>query len=64
FAMPDSFKTVIQLSPLHWCLEAYYGLFLEGGKLNDVWVNILPLIVIAVLIQLVTIWGLKRKKLI
>jgi ABC-2 type transport system permease protein len=25
FAMPDSFKTVIQLSPLHWCLEAYYG---------------------------------------
>jgi ABC-2 type transport system permease protein len=64
FAMPDSFKTVIQLSPLHWCLEAYYGLFLEGGKLNDVWGNIIPLIIIAVLIQLVTLWGLKRKKLI
>jgi ABC-2 type transport system permease protein len=64
FAMPDSFKTIIQLSPLHWCLEAYYGLFLEGGKLNDVWVNILPLILIAVIIQLITIWGLKRKKLI
>ncbi len=64
FAMPDSFKTVIQLSPLHWCLEAYYGLFLEGGKLNDVWVNIIPLIIIAVLIQLITLWGLKRKKLI
>ncbi len=64
FAMPDSFRTVIQLSPLHWCLEAYYGLFLEGGTLNDVWMNIIPLIVIAVIIQLITIWGLKRKKLI
>ena len=64
FAMPDSFQTIIKLSPLHWCLEAYYGLFLEGGKLSDVWMNIIPLIVIEVLIQLVTVWGLKRKKLI
>ncbi len=64
FAMPDSFKTVIQLSPLHWCLEAYYGLFLEGGSLDNMWGNILSLIIIALLIQLVAIWGLKRKKLI
>jgi ABC-2 type transport system permease protein len=28
FAMPDSFQFVMKLSPLHWCLEAYYGLFL------------------------------------
>ncbi|MES2331836.1 MAG: ABC transporter permease [Bacteroidota bacterium] len=64
FAMPDSFRTVIQLSPLHWCLEAYYGLFLEGGKLSDVWANIIPLFIIAIALQLITIWALKRKKLI
>jgi ABC-2 type transport system permease protein len=64
FAMPDSFRTIIKLSPLHWCLEAYYGLFLEGGKLKDVLTNIIPLLVIAILIQLITLWGLKRKKLI
>ncbi|GAC1439237.1 MAG: ABC transporter permease [Sediminibacterium sp.] len=64
FAMPNSFQTIIKLSPMHWCLEAYYGLFLEGGKLNDVLRNIIPLFVIAVLIQLITFWGLKRKKLI
>jgi ABC-2 type transport system permease protein len=64
FAMPASFKTVIELSPLHWCLEAYYGLFLEGGKLSDVWMNIIPLIIIAVIIQAITVWGLKIKKLI
>lgn len=64
FAMPDSFQTIIKLSPLHWCLEAYYGLFLEGGQLSDVLANIIPLIVMALLIQLLTVWGLKRKKLI
>jgi ABC-2 type transport system permease protein len=64
FAMPASFKNVIKLSPLHWCLEAYYGLFLEGGKLKDILMNIIPLLVMAVLLQLITLWGLKRKKLI
>ncbi len=64
FAMPSSFKTIIQLSPLHWGLEAYYGLFLEGGKLKDVLLNILPLFGITILLQLITLYGLKRKNLI
>jgi len=64
FAMPESFQQVIKLSPLHWCLEAYYGLFLEGGKLKDILLNILPLLGITVLIQLIALYGLKRKNLI
>ncbi|HLK29192.1 MAG TPA: ABC transporter permease [Puia sp.] len=64
FAMPDSFRTIMKLSPLHWALEAYYGLFLEGGKLKDVLMNILPLFGIAIFIQLITLYGLKRKNLI
>ena len=64
FAMPESFQTVIKLSPLHWCLEAYYGLFLEGGKLKDIVLNILPLLGITVFIQLIALYGLKRKNLI
>ena len=64
FAMPDSFKTVMKLSPLHWCLEAYYGLFLEGGKLKDVFINIIPLFIITVILQVLTFLGLKMKKLI
>jgi ABC-2 type transport system permease protein len=64
FAMPESFTTVIKLSPLHWCLEAFYGLFLEGGKLKDVLTNILPLLIIIVSLQLITFFGLKVKKLI
>ncbi|MEO5893303.1 MAG: ABC transporter permease [Ferruginibacter sp.] len=64
FAMPDSFKTIIKLSPLHWCLEAFYGLFLEGGKLKDILINILPLFAITVFLQLIALGGLKRKNLI
>ena len=64
FAMPESFQFVMKLSPLHWCLEAYYGLFLEGGKLKDVVLNILPLLGITFIIQLITLYGLKRKNLI
>lgn len=64
FAMPASFKIAMNLSPLHWCLEAFYGLFLEAGKLKDVLINILPLFVITVVIQLLSLWGLKRKNLI
>ncbi len=64
FAMPASFRHIMLISPLHWCLEAFYGLFLEGGKLNDVLVNILPLIGITLLIQVITAIGLKRKHLV
>jgi len=64
FAMPDSLRIIMQISPLHWCLEAYYGLFLEGGKLKDILMNIIPLLIITVAIQLITLWALKRKNLI
>ncbi|WCT12196.1 ABC transporter permease [Mucilaginibacter jinjuensis] len=64
FAMPDGFKTIAVISPLHWSIEAYYRLFLEGGKLKDVIPNLLPLLGITVLIQLAAYIGLKKKNLI
>lgn len=64
FAMPESFQLVMKLSPLHWCLEAYYGLFLEGGKLKDVLVNVIPLLAITIVFQALAVIGLKIKKLI
>ena len=64
FVMPVSLRIFMKISPLHWCLEAYYGLFLEGGKLKDILMNILPLLAITILFQLVAFFGLKRKNLI
>jgi ABC-2 type transport system permease protein len=54
----------MKISPLHWCLEAYYELFLEGGHLKDLIVTILPLLGITFAIQLAAIIGLKRQHLI
>ncbi len=64
FAMPANLQKFLSISPLHWALDAYYGLFLEGGKLKDIWMNILSLLGITALIQLFTLYGLKRKNLI
>ena len=64
FIMPDSFKTIMAISPLHWCLQAFYGLFLEGGKLKDIMTNILSLLAITLILHLIAFAGLKRKKLI
>jgi ABC-2 type transport system permease protein len=64
FVMPSGFQFIMRLSPLHWCLEAYYGLFLEGGKLGDIIMNVIPLLVITLLFQLAAVYGLRRRNLL
>ncbi|RZA02078.1 MAG: ABC transporter permease [Sphingobacteriaceae bacterium] len=64
FAMQGTFRSAANLSPMHWCLEAYYSLFLQGGKLADVMNNLIPLFAITLVIQFITYLGLKRKNLI
>ena len=64
FAMPDSYQIFLKISPLHWSLESYYGLFLEGGKLKDILNNLLPLIGIIVFLQFIAFVGLKKKNFI
>ena len=64
FTMDTSLRKVANLSPMHWCLESYYGLFLQNGRLSDVVGYLLPLILFTLLLQLVSFWGLKRKNLI
>lgn len=64
FAMQGAFKSAADISPMHWCLQAYYTLFLEGGKLKDILNNLVPLLIITLVIQFITWLGLKRKNLI
>ncbi|MGZ3999369.1 MAG: ABC transporter permease [Mucilaginibacter sp.] len=64
FTMDTSLKTIANFSPMHWCLQAYYGLFLENGKLGNVIGYLIPLVGITLVFQLSAIWGLKRKNLI
>lgn len=64
FAMPKSFQFLMNLSPLHWCLESYYGFFLEGSKLEGIMMNVIPLVLSTAFMQLLAFIGLKRKNLI
>ncbi|MBS1524675.1 MAG: ABC transporter permease [Bacteroidetes bacterium] len=64
FNMDTSLKTIANFSPMHWCLQSYYGLFLEDGKLSNVIGYLIPLILITIVFQLIAVWGLKRKNLI
>ncbi len=64
FAMPDSFRVFTAISPLHWCLESYYGLFLTGGNLSDVMGSLIPLIIMIIILQLIALGGLKKRNLI
>jgi len=64
FAMQGAFKSAADISPMHWCLEAYYTLFLQNGKLADIVNNLIPLFAITLVIQFITYLGLKRKNLI
>lgn len=64
FAMPDSFRVFTAISPLHWCLESFYGLFLTAGDLRDVFGTLLPLVIMIGVLQIAAFAGLKRKNLI
>jgi len=64
FTMDTSLKAIANVSPMHLCLQAYYGLFLENGKLGNVIGYLIPLVGITLGFQLIAIWGLKRKNLI
>lgn len=61
FAMPAGLQQWLKISPLHWCLDAFYGLFLEGGSIGDILLNLLPLLLIITGLQLVAYWHLKQK---
>ncbi len=64
FAMPQSFKIIMNISPLHWCVESYYDLFLTGGSFKNIAGNVLPLLAATAIFQLLIFIGLKRKNLI
>lgn len=64
FAMPESFQTIMRFSPLYWCLEAFYGLFLEGGRLKDVLLSLVPILLIIMVLQAAAWWGMRRQKYI
>ena len=64
FILPEYLKLISNFSPLHWCLEGFYILFLKGGVWSELFKIILPLSVFIVFCQLITYFKLKVEKII
>ena len=64
FIMPMYLQVISYFSPMHWCLEGFYILFLKGGS----WVQLSPVIgflfIFIVVCQITTYAKLKLEKLI
>lgn len=62
FVMPDYLQTISMFSPLHWCIEGFYVLFLKGGNWADLMQPLLILLAFSIICQTVTVLLLKRNK--
>lgn len=64
FVMPEFMQTVAMFSPLYWCLEGFYILFLQDGDWNALLPVILFLLLFIITCQGITFLKLKRERLI
>ncbi|RMG19408.1 MAG: ABC transporter permease [Bacteroidetes bacterium] len=64
FAMPATLQLLMKFSPLHWALEAYYGLFLKGGGLWEEWENLLALAAMSAALQLLALLRMRKERLV
>ena len=58
FVMPDYMQVISLISPLNWCLEGFYVLFLKGG----VWAELQP-VILGLFIFIISCLGLGFLKL-
>ena len=64
FIMPDSLQSISQFSPLKWCLDGYYILFLQGGDGSQLGSVVLPLIIFIISTLFVSFIKLRAEKII
>lgn len=61
FVMPDYMQTIAGFSPLHWCLEGYYVLFLKNGDWSALVPSILFLSIFIIVCQVLAYLKLKTQ---
>ncbi|MBP6090720.1 MAG: ABC transporter permease [Crocinitomicaceae bacterium] len=61
FVMPEYMQTIALISPLHWCLDGYYTLFLKNGSWYDLRYPIVYLLLFSSSCQLLMLIKLKKQ---
>lgn len=64
FVMPEFLQNLSMVSPLHWCLEQFYTLFLRAGTWSELSTGLLVLFSFSFVCLLLIILKLKKQKLI
>jgi len=64
FVMPEYLQVISNFSPLHWCLEGFYILFLKGGNFAELLIILIPLFIFVICCQLIVYLKLKVEKII
>lgn len=64
FALPDYMIFISNLSPMRWCLDGFYILFLSDGGFIDLIRAFISIILFIIACQLITFGKLKHEKLI
>lgn len=64
FVMPEYMQTISIVSPLQWCMEGFYILFLKGGNWHELSKVILSLSIFIIFCQIIAYLKLKKEKII
>lgn len=64
FVMPEYMQVISELSPLHWCIEGYYALFLKSGSWSSLGTVIMVLLTFSLVFQMLTYFKFKVDKII
>ena len=64
FVMPHYLKIISDFSPMHWCLEGFYMLFLKSGDWFQLIKIMIPLLFFIILCQVTTYIKLKTERII
>jgi len=64
FVMPEYLQIISSFSPMHWCLEGFYILFLKGGSWSQLFPVMGFLFIFIAVCQITTYVKLKLEKLI
>jgi ABC-2 type transport system permease protein len=64
FVMPEYMKIISLGSPLYWCLEGFYTLFLRGGNWSVLLPNLLGILIFCLACFGITFLQLKKNKII
>lgn len=61
FIMPQYLQAIAKISPLHWCIEGYYSLFLKNAAWGDLGGTIIYLLLFSFICQLLIFFRLRSQ---